>query len=65
MASRVRMVFSEWWCDFQHGMAFRGNGIKSFRISGPDTINLEVLLLQIPGSLVCNYADLVSHNTRP
>lgn len=29
------------------------NGIKSFGISGPDTIDLEVLLLQIP-RLVCN-----------
>jgi hypothetical protein len=30
-------------------------GIKSFGISGPDTIDMEVLLLQIPGRLVCNY----------
>jgi len=30
-------------------------GIKSFGISGPDTLDMEVLLLQIPGRLVCNY----------
>lgn len=37
------------------------NGIKSFGISGPDTIDVEVLLLQIPGS-ACLYfrADLVA-----
>lgn len=41
------------------------NGIKSFGISGPDTIDVEVLLLQIPGS-ACLYfrADLVSQNRK-
>lgn len=46
-----------------HGV--QRNGIKSFGISGPDTIEFEVLLLQIPVS-ACLYfgADLVSQNPK-
>jgi hypothetical protein len=42
-----------------HGV--QRNGIKSFGISGPDTIELEVLLLQIPGKRLSVFrTDLVS-----
>jgi len=29
MVSKMRMVFSERWSDFQHGMAFRGMASKA------------------------------------
>jgi hypothetical protein len=39
-----------------HGV--QRNGIKSFGISGPDTIDLEVLLLRIPGSACLYFAQI-------
>jgi len=61
MVSKMRMVFNESWSNLAwHGV--QSNGIKSFGLSGNDTLDSGEILLQIRKSSLSLSRDLVVQN---